>query len=262
MSAPLHPHWVDGTLVAAAPPRSAAPAEIACYTTARVSAGRAHLGRRHARRLRRDAARVGIGGIDEELVLRALAELAEAAFGGGEGIVRVEARRGEGGRPRLVGVPRPLGPDEPEWLALRAPVQHPGATRHAGCKLVGNPAYARARQAARAARVHESLLFDAAEHLVEGARSNLLVHTEAGELLTPAREWGPVAGIARELVLERVPEAREGDVSSRELGAAREIIAVNAVRGARAIVRLDGAPVGEGRPGPWAKRLAAVLAAD
>ena len=47
-----------------------------------------------------------------------------------------------------------------------------------------------------------------------------------------------------------------------ELRGAREIVVANAVRGARAVVRLDGAPVGDGRPGAWARRLDSALAAD
>ena len=37
---------------------------------------------------------------------------------------------------------------------------------------------------------------------------------------------------------------------------------MNAVRGALPITRLEGRPVGDGKPGPWARRLAAALEAD
>jgi D-alanine transaminase len=71
-----------------------------------------------------------------------------------------------------------------------------------------------------------------------------------------------VAGIARAVALERVPELAERSLGERELRAAREIVALNSVRGARPVTRLDGARVGDGRPGPWAGRLAAALARD
>ena len=45
-----------------------------------------------------------------------------------------------------------------------------------------------------------------------------------------------------------------------ELRAARELIATNAVRGARAILTLDDAAVGSGNGGPVLKRLQALLA--
>jgi hypothetical protein len=43
---------------------------------------------------------------------------------------------------------------------------------------------------------------------------------------------------------------------------AAEIIALNAVRGALPITRLEGRPVGGGKPGPWPRRLAEALASD
>src|SRR5215813_5703124 len=77
---------------------------------------------------------------------------------------------------------------------------------------------------------------------------------------TPPGALGAVAGIAREVLLERVPELEERIVSLRELSRAAEIVAVNAVRGARAVVALDGRPVGAGVPGPASRRLDAELA--
>ncbi len=71
---------------------------------------------------------------------------------------------------------------------------------------------------------------------------------------------GAVSGIARTLALERIPEIEERDIAKSELLAAQELIAVNAVRGARPITRLNDRKVGEGRPGPWSARLAEVLA--
>ena len=45
------------------------------------------------------------------------------------------------------------------------------------------------------------------------------------------------------------------------MGAAREIVAVNALRGATAITAVDGAPVGRRGGRPLARALAAALAA-
>ncbi len=231
-----------------------------CYTTARVAGGRVRFAERHARRLQRDAARLGVGRVEEAEVCRALAELGRAAFGAGEGIVRLQASCDRDGRVHLVGIPQGLGTDERCWEAIRAPFAHAGPTPYGGCKVSGNVIAALGRQAARAAGVQESLLFDGDERLVEGARSNLCVHTADGVLATPPLSRGAVAGIAREIAVERVAELVEDDVRACELASARELIAVNAVRGARSIVRLDGVTVGDGRPGPWAKRLDAALA--
>jgi D-alanine transaminase len=119
-----------------------------------------------------------------------------------------------------------------------------------------------ANDAARDAGSDEALLVDAAGRLIEGARTNAIIVDAAGGLSTPPLALGAVAGIAREVLLERVPELVERIVLEAELRHAREIIAVNAVRGARPIVRLDDAPVGNGRPGPWARRLDEALMGD
>ena len=71
-----------------------------------------------------------------------------------------------------------------------------------------------------------------------------------------------VAGVARTVLLERVSGLAEADLSREELLGAGEIIAANAVRGAVPITRLESRPVGDGKPGPWARRLAEALADD
>ena len=233
-----------------------------CYTTARVERGRARHGVRHARRMAHAARTLGIGALDEAAVLAAFEALARAAFGDGAGIVRLQASRDAGGALHLVGVPRALGPDGAAWSALRVRLPGFGTGGARGLKVTSRLALALAADAARAAGADEALVLDAAGRLIEGARSNAVVVAPDGRLATPPLELGGVAGIARALLLERVGELEERVIADAELSRASEIVAVNAVRGARAVVRLDGAPVGGGAPGPWSRRLAAALAAD
>jgi branched-subunit amino acid aminotransferase/4-amino-4-deoxychorismate lyase len=182
-------------------------------------------------------------------VIQALRELAAAAFGDASGVVRVQASRGDDDEIHLLGTPRPSGDDPNEWAAIRAPEVHDGGDP-GGPKRVGRPVLARAADAARDAGVDEALLFDEAGYLVEGARTNIVVVTESGALLTPSLARGAVAGIAREIVLERATEVRQDELHRDALPHARELIALNAVHGARPIVRLDDSPVGDGtRPG-------------
>ena len=91
--------------------------------------------------------------------------------------------------------------------------------------------------------------------------TNLLVAGRNGSLSTPPIASGAVAGIARAILIEQVAEIEERGISKAELLAAGEIIAVNAVRGARPITRLDGRTVGDGSLGGWSERLAEILAA-
>ncbi|MGE3235133.1 MAG: D-amino acid aminotransferase, partial [Thermoleophilia bacterium] len=71
---------------------------------------------------------------------------------------------------------------------------------------------------------------------------------------------GLLPGVARAICQPAVG-ARERAAEEREWRAAREIVAVNALRGAVAIAAVDGAPVGDGAPGPLARALAVALAA-
>jgi branched-subunit amino acid aminotransferase/4-amino-4-deoxychorismate lyase len=233
-----------------------------CYTSVLIRGGRPRFAARHARRLVHGAAELGLGPLEAAAVLRALAELAKAAFDDGDGIVRLEASRDGDGRLHLIGVPREAGPACSEWSAVLAPFLHAGPGPRAGVKVTSRLRLALAAETARAAGVDEALLLDASGWLVEGSRSSIVVVSKRGEARTPPLARGAVAGVARGVVLERVPGLAEGDVSRSELAACAEIIAVNAVRGALPITRLEGRPVGDGKPGPWTRRLAAALEAD
>ena len=209
----------------------------------------------HARRLARDARLLGFGDVDPGEVLRVLAELAAATRGGGDAKLRVEVLR-EAGALRVVGAREPLDADASLWRAISTPRSHPGASDTSRAKTIARAFYDEALAGARADGADEALLFDGAGFLVEGARTNVVVERADGALLTPPLARGAQAGVARELLLSRVPELREADVAAAELASAREILATNAVRGVRPIVALDGRAVAEGRAGPWADRLA------
>ena len=235
---------------------------LGCYTSARIEGGRPRFLERHVARLLRGASELRLGDLGAATVRRAFEELARTAIPGGSGAIRLQLSRGGDGRLRLVGVPRGLGHDPSEWQAMLAPLPHDGAELSGGLKVTSRLTLALVVERAREAGVDEALLLDAGGRLVEGGGSNIFVVDTAGVLLTPPLARGAVSGIAREIVMERVPEAIERDVSRDELFAARELVAVNAVRGARPITRLDGRPVGDGSPGPFSRRLSEALGAD
>jgi branched-subunit amino acid aminotransferase/4-amino-4-deoxychorismate lyase len=229
---------------------------LACYTTGRYVSGRVWLGERVAARLVRDAAALGIGALDEKGVLARLLALGEAAFGDADGVVRLEARAGG----VLVGSTRPLGPEPETWRAIVARAVHPGPGPAPGAKQAEVAALAAARAETQAAGVDEALLFDAAGRLVEGGRTNLALALADGSWVMPPAAAGGVRGVALEAALETGVRLAERALSRAECAAAREIVATNAVRGARPVLALDGAPVGDGRPGRLAAALAAALA--
>ena len=130
-----------------------------------------------------------------------------------------------------------------------------------GAKVSNHLLFVLASDHARSAGCDESLLLDRDGYLVEGSRSNLLIVDQRGGLATPDPARGGVAGVGLEVLLERVPEIAVRHVSGSELATASELIAVNAVRGPKSIVCLDGRDVGDGRPGPVSKQLSACFEA-
>jgi branched-subunit amino acid aminotransferase/4-amino-4-deoxychorismate lyase len=233
-----------------------------CFTTTRATDGRVWQARRHAERLVRDARLLGLAELTSDACLDALASWALNPSDGSRTIVRIEVRGDADGVVQLLGSRRAWGDDPPVWRALISPLVHPGPTRTSRVKSTDRSVYVAALDAARAAGGDDALLFDDAGFLVEGARTNLVVVHADGSLRTPPLARGGVAGIAREVLLDRLPELREADLSATDVAAAREVIAINAVRGARAITHLDDHPIGDGSAGPWSQRLALLLEKD
>jgi branched-subunit amino acid aminotransferase/4-amino-4-deoxychorismate lyase len=255
--------WADGRLLARG--EAAIPADDSafgegrgCYTSVRIAAGRPRFEARHLRRLARGASALALGRFDPELARRALHALA-ASLPGGEGAVRLQLSRGADGV-RLVGVPRGLGADPPVWTAIRARNVYERPPVSGGLKLTSRLCQALAADAARAAGADEALLFDRDGYLVEASRSNVLLVDAQDRLVSPPLARGAVAGVALEVVAERLP-LQWRDVRPSELLAARALFAVNAVRGVRPIARLDGEPVGDPSH-PWSARLAEALAVE
>ena len=96
---------------------------------------------------------------------------------------------------------------------------------------------------------------------VEGAASNLFVVLE-GTLVTPPKSRYLLPGITRDLVLELAEGAglpwREGDIPAQGLKEAQEVWLTSSTREVMPVTQLDGAPVGDGRPGPLWHRMDAL----
>ncbi len=152
---------------------------------------------------------------------------------------------------------RALGEDPPAWRAVIAPFTHEDDPAPGGAKLQSRPLYSRATGFADAAGVEEAILFDTEERLVEGARTTL-VFVDADGAASPPAARGGVTSIALGVLEDEDLVARR-DCTREELEGLSELIAINAVRGARAITELDGQPVGDGGIGPAAERLGRVL---
>lgn len=96
------------------------------------------------------------------------------------------------------------------------------------------------------------------EIVLEGPKTN--VWWRNGQtLFTPSLETGILAGITRDFVIEAAPELgyeiAEGVYGRAELAAAEEAFTSSSVRELMPVVSLDGAAIGDRRPGPAAAAL-------
>jgi D-alanine transaminase len=103
----------------------------------------------------------------------------------------------------------------------------------------------------------ETILLENGE-LTEGSSSTVHI-VEHGVIRTPPNGQRILPGTTRDVVTElaaRVGVATEvARIRESELRAADEIWLAAATRGILAVTRLDGVPVGDGRPGPLFRRL-------
>ncbi len=113
------------------------------------------------------------------------------------------------------------------------------------------------RQAAEDAGVEESILIRD-EYAIEGSISNLFA-VLGGELITPPKGNLLLPGITRDLVVDLAREAgipcSEREITREELAGAEEVWITSSSREVAPVTRLDGEPVGEGRPGPLWRRM-------
>jgi D-alanine transaminase/branched-chain amino acid aminotransferase len=105
------------------------------------------------------------------------------------------------------------------------------------------------------------VLWHDGEVISESSRSNVFVLID-GVLRTPARNV--LAGVTRKQVLGLAREftsVEESDVSLASLATAHEMFMTSSSKGVLAVTRLDGKPVGDGRPGALTRELAKRLEA-
>jgi len=114
------------------------------------------------------------------------------------------------------------------------------------------------RQLAVDAGCAETILIRENEFMTEGAASNIFV-VRHGKLLAPPKDNLMLPGITYDVILEiaaanGIPcEIRR--VMKEELFSADELLLTSSTKEVLAITRLDGKPVGNGKPGPMFARL-------
>jgi branched-chain amino acid aminotransferase len=101
-----------------------------------------------------------------------------------------------------------------------------------------------------------AVLVDRDGHVVEGPGFNVFA-VRGGQVATPER--GMLEGITRRTVLELAETlgipARARRVAAAEVRSADEVFVTSTAGGVMPVTRVDGARVGDGRPGPLTRRL-------
>ena len=115
-----------------------------------------------------------------------------------------------------------------------------------------------ARKAEQAGADEAILLRDGM--LAEGLATNVILAIPDGrggtEVVTPSSESAPMlAGVTRDLLLRWAPDIRQRAIRHEELERATEVMLTGTSMYVAAVVEIDGRPIGDGAPGPVARRL-------
>jgi D-alanine transaminase len=102
--------------------------------------------------------------------------------------------------------------------------------------------------------------------ITEGLATNVVLalpnKSEPGgvDLVTPSLESAPMlAGVTRQILLKVEPRLRERPIRVEELASAMEIMFLGTITTVASAIELDGKKIGDGVPGPHARRLLSVL---
>ncbi|MBK7188169.1 MAG: aminotransferase class IV [bacterium] len=244
------------------------------YTTLRLYAGRPLDLPAHLERLRRHAAALELPVPLSDEQTNTIIEALVAANGlrDHDGRLRITISRGgdpddplplhdlERLVPTVLLTLAPVPASFTEWAreGIKACLLEPGSARgnlpHLKT-LNGLPALLAQRQAA-ARGCQEAILVSEDGRLLEGAVSNLFLAKD-GCLATPAGAEGLLAGRTRERVLALGLACERRRLLPDDLRGADEAFTASSVREILPVVAVDGAAIGDGRPGPLTRRLQA-----
>ncbi|MCC6671237.1 MAG: aminotransferase class IV [Planctomycetes bacterium] len=209
--------------------------------------------------------------LDDRALARRIQETLAAARNA-ENYVRIIVTRGTGTAPNIdvAYAPGPctviiLVRDLPRFSMLEAHLQIVGRLRNDRRAL--DPAYKTGNYLnnvlglieAKASGGTDALFLNTEGHVTECSTSNLWVLRD-GVLRTPPLDAGILAGITRKLLLEMCrgegTAAVEENLTPHDVTSAEEVFVSASLRDLVPVTRVDGAPIGDGRPGPVTTRLA------
>jgi D-alanine transaminase len=116
-----------------------------------------------------------------------------------------------------------------------------------------------AKTDARRAGAYEAWLVDRDGFVTEGATTSAWIVTEEGEIVTRGLTNAILPGVTRRVILEAAAAAQmkvvERPFTPAEAKKAKEAFLSAATGAGVPIIAIDGAKVGDGKPGPIARRV-------
>ena len=281
--------WVDGRLLPADAPHVSAfdrgfQLGDGIFETLRARGGRATELTEHVARLHRSAAGLDIAlpdDLDDRLRSGIAALLAADGLDGpdGDASIRITVSRGAYRGRGL------LPPDETvtptvaiqAWPVVPAPADHLARGLHlvasavrrdpasplATLKTTSRADYVYARLEARKAGADDALFLTIDDHLSEGTTANIFLVRRspadgAQELATPSLDCAILPGTTRSWLLAWAARVGlrpcEGLLTREDLVTSDEAFLSSSVAGILPVTRFEGAPIGDGTPGPWTRR--------
>jgi branched-chain amino acid aminotransferase len=263
--------WLDGRLVAAAEARID-PADRGfllgdgLFETMRARAGAVLRLNAHLARLRAGVTVLRIAPLPPDADIAAALDATLRANGLADAVLRLTVTRGPAGRglpppadarPTVLvtAAPPPASPDPARVVIARTTRRNENSPLCAVKSLNRlDDVLARVDAAERGA--DDALLLNNAGRLVESTVANLFA-VIGGELVTPPLSDGALPGTVRAALIAGHGVV-ERPLTEADFAAADEAFLTNAL-GLRPVIACDGRPVGDGVPGPVARRLSDVL---
>jgi len=258
------------------------------FETLRVRGGQPTELAEHTDRLRRSAAGLEIR-LPEDIAARlatgiaALLEVQGFDGPGGDASVRITVSRGpfrgrgllppgEVVQPTIAIQAWPVVPPPADQLErglhlVASAVRRDPTSPLVALKTTSRAEYVFARLEARRAGADDALFLTIDGHLSEGTSANLFLvrrapgqgdDTGVTELATPALDCAILPGTTRSWLLAWGAGVGlrpvEGRLTRADLAAADEAFLSSSVAGVLPVTRFEGAPIGDGLPGPWTRR--------
>jgi branched-chain amino acid aminotransferase len=261
--------WLDGALVEQEAARISAQDHgflvgDGVFETLRVYAGALCGLDEHLERLRESALVMAIelGEMDLHQAARDVVQVNEL----GDARMRITVTSGSGppglgrgsGPPTVLVTALSLTPWPATATAIVSSVRRDQDSPLSGVKTTSLAASVVALSEARTAGADEALLLNLAGDLCEATTANVFCVLD-GEPVTPPVESGCLAGITRDHVLTMGGAERR--LSIDDLRGAGEAFLTSSTREVQPLVAVDGRSVGDGKPGPVTRRIAAEYSA-